>query len=284
MSSSKKFQKLGNTKQVSPAKKWCFTFNNYNEDDINKILSSISSKDLYVIGKEEAPTTNMKHLQGFIEFNTKCRPTSVINWTDKIHWEKCKGTLEQNYEYCIKGGDFITNIPKPPELNLPVCISRNDFSDLSESMYEIFKLGIKGIHWFYECYGGIGKSTWVHWMLINHPKEVLLLGQGKYADIINGVYNADMRYIKTIIIDLPRENTGYISIGAMEAILDSHIYNTKFEGGAKVFGKVNVIVMSNSFPKNARNLSARKWNIYRISHCARYEEEIEDISEVVWDD
>jgi len=111
-----------------------------------------------------------------------------------------------------------------------------------------------------------------------------MLGMGKYADIINGVYNMDMKYVKTIVIDLPRENTGHISYSAMESILDCHIYNAKFEGGCKLFGKVNIIIMSNSFPKNAKKLSARKWHIYPIHGCGRYEEEIEDIGEVCWED
>jgi len=284
MSSSKKIQRLGNTKQVSPAKKWCFVFNNYEEDDINKILSSISSKDLYCIGKEEAPTTGTKHLQGFIQFHEKCRPLSVIKFTDKIKWIKCKGSLEQNYEYCSKDKNFISNIPKPPEINPIITINKEEFNGFQEFVYNLFKEKIFGIHWFYEIYGGIGKSNIVHWLIHNHEKEILLLGQGKYADIINGIYNADMRYVKTIIIDLPRENTGYISLGAMEAILDMHVYNTKFEGGAKRFGRVNIIVMSNSYPRNAKKLSARKWNIYAVPNCARYEPEIEDIGETCWED
>nr|WAE42896.1 MAG: replication associated protein [Cressdnaviricota sp.] len=283
VSSSKEIQRLGNTKQVSPAKKWCFTLNNYNDNDISKLLSSISSEDLYVIGKEIAPTTNTPHLQGFIEFKNKSRPSSIVKFTNKIHWEKCKGSFEQNYEYCIKGENYITNI-KLLKKNLPYCIQRSDFNDLSEFMYSLFIENKFGIWWFYEIYGGIGKSQFIHWMLINHPKEVLLLGQGKYADIINGIYNTDMTFVRTILIDLPRENTGFVSLGAMESILDSHIYNTKFEGGFKVFGKVNVIIMSNSYPKNARKLSARKWNIFHIANCARYEEEISDINETIWED
>lgn len=275
-SSSEKIQRLGNTKQVSPAKKWCFTFNNYGPNDINKILSSISSKDLYIIGKEVGEQ-GTPHLQGFIQFHQKVRPKSVVKYTDKIKWIKANGTADQNYDYCSEDGDFVTNMIAPPKKNPIISINKDEFNGFQELVYTIFKEMLFGIHWFHEPYGGVGKSNIIHWLKVHHEKEILMLGQGKYADIINGVYNADMTRVKTVVIDLPRENTGFISLAAMESLLDMHIYNSKFEGGCKIFGRVNIIIMSNSYPKNARKLSARKWNIYSIPNCAREEAYIEDI-------
>ena len=107
MSSSKKIQRLGNSKQVSPARKWCFTFNNYEEGDIDKIISSDSSIK-YSIGKETGEN-GTKHLQGYIEFDVKKRPTSIFKFTNKIHWEVALGTKEQNLIYTQKDGDYIQN-------------------------------------------------------------------------------------------------------------------------------------------------------------------------------
>lgn len=288
-SSSKEIQKLGNTKQVSPAKKWCFTFNNYDENnEIKNIIDLLDPEDLYGIGKEVGEQ-GTRHLQGWIEFKNKCRPTSIIKYTNKIHWEKMKGNIEESIKYCSKDGEYITNFFFP-KLNPIINISKNDFNGFQEMVYDIFQKMLEGIHWFYSAHGGEGKSQIAHFLRCCHEKEVLLLGQGKYADIINGVFNrtkdtnSPMKYVKTILIDLPRENTGYISLGAMESILDMHIYNSKFEGGSAVFGKVNIIIFSNSYPKNAKKLSARKWHIYPIHGCSRWEPTIEDIQETIWEE
>jgi len=274
-SSSEEIQRLGKSKQVSPARKWCFTYFNYDENgELNKFLTLLDPKDLYGYGYEEAPTTKKKHLQGWIEFGKKVRPLSVMNYTENIRWFKMNGTIEQNITYCSKGGEYVTNY-FPPENNPIVSISKDDLCGWAEMAYGFFKNKTPGVHWFYTPYGGDGKSSFIHYMLVHHKEETLLLGQGKYADLINGIYNKDMKCVKSILIDLPRRNRGKVSIDAFESILDSHVYNSKFEGGAKVFGKVNIIVMSNSYPQDTEDLSARKWKIYSISGCSRYEEEVE---------
>ena len=66
----------GSNKQASPKTKWCFTYNNYTKDELNDIISSISSKCYrYIIGEEIAPKTGTPNLQGFIMYRTKNRPS-----------------------------------------------------------------------------------------------------------------------------------------------------------------------------------------------------------------
>lgn len=76
---------LSKAKQINPTKRWCWTLNNYSEDDI----SAISAKLLVVckvalfgaeVGDEGTP-----HLQGYCEFITKCRPKSHSIAGDRIH-------------------------------------------------------------------------------------------------------------------------------------------------------------------------------------------------------
>lgn len=67
------------------------------------------------VGEQGTP-----HLQGYIalkDAKKKFRPlpTFAVKRDDKnaMHFERAKGNRRQNYFYCSKEGDFVTNIPKP---------------------------------------------------------------------------------------------------------------------------------------------------------------------------
>ena len=56
--------KTPKTKQISPAKRWIFTLNNYTDQDIRSIVPVLKYKCKSVIfGKEVCPTTGTPHLQ-----------------------------------------------------------------------------------------------------------------------------------------------------------------------------------------------------------------------------
>ena len=87
---------------------WCFTLNNYVEND-EELIKAIPHKYL-VFGRETAPTTNTRHLQGFIMFENACKFNTVrshFNVCSSLpHIELAKGTAAQNRTYCMKDGDF----------------------------------------------------------------------------------------------------------------------------------------------------------------------------------
>lgn len=91
------------TAPVGKHRAWCFTYNNYPEDltEFNKFLE----KYLYVYGYEVAPTTDTKHLQGFVEFNGG---TTYKQLREKfeIFWTPAKGSRHDNFTYCTKSGRF----------------------------------------------------------------------------------------------------------------------------------------------------------------------------------
>lgn len=82
---------------------WCFTLNNYTNADCVS-LDSISCT--YVIyGKETAPTTGTRHLQGFITFSSGKTMRCVKSLLPGCHLSVARGTAAQNKVYCSKGGD-----------------------------------------------------------------------------------------------------------------------------------------------------------------------------------
>lgn len=86
-------------------KYWCFTWNNYTDAD-EATLQNEETHTYLFYGREIAPETGTKHLQGYIEFRTNKRLTALKKaFGDTPHWEKAKGTAAHNKTYCSKGGD-----------------------------------------------------------------------------------------------------------------------------------------------------------------------------------
>ena len=104
----------GNSKQISPAKNWCFTLCNYTLLEINIIDPLLKEYcDVAFYSKEHGADTGTPHLQGYLRFKTKRRPKAVFGKVDRIHWEKARGTLEDNMAYCTKEAEFSFRIGVP---------------------------------------------------------------------------------------------------------------------------------------------------------------------------
>lgn len=258
----------GNTKQISPAKKWCFTFNNYTEENYNFIVDKLkSSSNKFIIGREIGNQTHTKHLQGFVEFKIKVRPKSILSPLDSIHWEKAKGTIEQNFEYCSKEGNYIINgdwnIKKPVKI-----LETNKLFPFQKSLIDIIDgpVNENKIIWVYDLEGQTGKTELVRYL--NVTRGVPFAYGGKCTDIINLAFN-NKSYLETsdkptFIYNLGREvDPKCISYNSMEQISDGCIANTKFEANCFVFNKPHVIVLANCLPLKEK-LTASRWMIYQI--------------------
>lgn len=120
------------------ARRWCFTWNNYTEDDIlNLVKQYPNGYDYCMYGKEIAPDTKTPHLQGYVEFANPLAMTTVKSRLDpnkksksSIHVEICNGNRESNITYCSKTGD-ITEIGTPKEQG-----ARTDLRELYEFIQE----------------------------------------------------------------------------------------------------------------------------------------------------
>ncbi len=117
--------------RINPAKAWCFTLNNYTENELGalvQLFSSLDDKYYYIVG-EEVGEEGTPHLQGYIEkkdgrfrplpkFAVRRQCVATIGEVspppkNAMHFEKAKGNRTQNYKYCSKDGKFVTNIPRP---------------------------------------------------------------------------------------------------------------------------------------------------------------------------
>lgn len=114
------------------ARHWCFTLNNYTEDDVG-VFRSVREGVLYFVVGEEVGKCGTPHLQGFVSFTNARSFESVCRHFDgRAHWEPARLPYDAAV-YCRKDGNFIEHgVPPAPA-------HRGSRSDLTS-----FKEAVKG--------------------------------------------------------------------------------------------------------------------------------------------
>lgn len=88
--------------------RWVFTWNNYTEQDISKLKIFAQKYCKYLIyGYEEAPTTNTKHLQGYIHLLRRLSLSQLKGILGPVPaFYMAKKNDLANYRYCSKSDNF----------------------------------------------------------------------------------------------------------------------------------------------------------------------------------
>ena len=253
----------GNTKTptVNPAKRWCFVLNNWNESEFCSICSKIKTLcSIGLIGKEVGEN-GTPHLQGYIEFKTKARPKSKFD-NDRIHWDKCKGSREENITYCSKDGNVWYH-----GIDTPYKIDLKEFYDWETKIIEKLKEepDDRTINWIWEPKGCAGKTTFCKWVYLNYDNVIVL--SGKAADMKNAVMLYEkMEGVlpKIILIDIPRStNTEFLSYQGIEEVKNMFFYSGKYEGGMVCGKPPHLFIFANERP-NYEKCSKDRWKIINI--------------------
>jgi len=244
----------GNTKppRISAAKNWCFTAYRLNPQEL---IELIGSKGSYIFGEEKCPTTGTYHLQGYIEFKDKCRPLESVK-SVHIHWEKTKGTKDDNIKYCSKDGKFHTNMKIKKPLKI---IEKEKLFKWQLDILDIIKNDPdeRLIYWFWEPTGNTGKTTFAKYLAYHHEAIPL---EGKKNDIL---YCAAMFESDIYIWDIERSLENFISYGAIEKIKKGFFMCAKYESKPILRNCCHIFCFAN-FPPDVSKMSADMWKVIRI--------------------
>lgn len=117
------------------SKYWCFTLNNYGEEEENTIQSACrqeNSNISYLIYGREVGSNGTRHLQGYIELVNRKRINGVkqLLGTDRVHLERRAGSASQAADYCKKDG----NIFEHGEISRSEQGKRTDLVELKQSL------------------------------------------------------------------------------------------------------------------------------------------------------
>lgn len=101
---------------MSRTRGWCFTINNYGDDDIAKLDSlTLDPKVVYLVyGKEVGEEKATPHLQGYLHLDVSTRFNAVKRLLpDACHLEPRRGTVDQAIDYCMKDEDYVEHGKRP---------------------------------------------------------------------------------------------------------------------------------------------------------------------------
>jgi len=280
-SGATRFQENGNTihspKRIVPKKKWCFTWNNYTEDDISSLVThkGFQGSKQYMF-QQEIGESGTPHLQGFIVFHKKIRWTS-LKLSKKIHWEKMKGSVVENIKYCsdeekrAPGGKCYYHGCKP--FKPLITIKREDFYDWENELLEIVQNCVdnRAIHWVYETVGKVGKSQFCRWLAV-HEQAVICDGGPKDMKFMISQRLGRGDSTDLIIFDIPKELLSKVSYAGIEQIKNGLFCSPKYESCMTIMNQPTVLIFANAKPR-IEKMSLDRWHIYEIGldrkliHC-----------------
>lgn len=249
-------------KPIHPAKFWCGTLNNYTDTDICAIVPTMEKIAKKYIFTKEVGESGTPHLQFFVEFIKKCRPMKLL-FDGRAHWEKCKGSEEQNIKYCTKtDGDQITNIRFPPKIKIIEKLYpwQKEIEDIVLSEPDD-----RSVHWYWEEKGCEGKTALCKYLAVKYNALVV---SGKVEDIQYGVVafteGNDNIPPKIILVDIPRVSKGGVSYAGLEKVKDGLFFCGKYESKQFIMNSPHVICFANEPPREER-MSEDRWKIKEIA-------------------
>lgn len=240
----------GNTKKQrpNPGKHWCFTFNNYNEEDINVFLRGVKKAKRYVFQEEVGKKTGTPHLQGYVNFYERIRPIGLFD--KRIHWEPCydiKGSIKYCQKEDTRVGRVWRKMIKPTYI-----IKLPNLFDWEKEIIDILKTDPdpRKIYWFWNEDGQNGKSTFMKYLYMMHPHESVIIS-GSDRDMKNNIVNFTNKHDYTpsiVLLNITRSKSNRICYSGMEEIKDMFFFSGKYEGSEICGPPPHMIVCSNDEP------------------------------------
>ncbi|WBG01410.1 replication-associated protein [Army ant associated cyclovirus 6] len=244
-------------------RRFCFTWNNYTEENYVKCKSFLENYCKYgIIGKEIAPTTGTPHIHGFCNLKKPMRFNAIKkHFADAIHIEKANGSDEDNQKYCSKAGDiFETGCPQHQgqrtDLSAVVdCIKagEQDSAKIAESFPATYIRYFRGIERLIAVVNPIKPrdfktDVYYYWGPPGSGKSSRALKEAQSVDPASiyykprGLWWDGYKQQTCVIID---DYYGWIKYDELLKICDRYPYKVQVKGGFEEFTTKNIWITSN---------------------------------------
>lgn len=263
-------------------RRWAFTLNNYTDDDIEN-LNNVDCKYL-IFGKELAPTTNTPHLQGYIVFQNPLRLSGVHEICKRMHWTACKGSHEQNVDYCSKSdaAPYIKDLREQGK--------RTDIDNAVITLKEQGLLGVINEHprEFVKFHSGFSKLAAYHVKHRDpdHPPTIYwywgISGSGKTRSVFEAekdlyVSGRDLKWWdgyenqEAVLIDDFRKD--FCTYHELLRIIDRFPYTVQVKGGSRILNSPRIYITSCYHPAAVYDTREDLTQLTRrITHVKRFGE------------
>lgn len=91
-----------------PTLAYCATLNNYTADDVATLKNGHDKIEYLLVG-HEVGEEGTPHLQIYFQLNSQVKFSTIKKWGgpwSRMHFEKSRGSDEDNYRYCTKDNSF----------------------------------------------------------------------------------------------------------------------------------------------------------------------------------
>lgn len=131
--------------QSIQTKNYCFTLNNYTDDEL-RALEELSASVAYLIYGKEIGDSGTPHLQGFVQFRSRIRfDPAKAKISGRCHLERARDAQKAR-DYCTKDGDFTEfgtfsvagSRNDLEEFKMAVRSGSTDYSELRENHSKVF--------------------------------------------------------------------------------------------------------------------------------------------------
>lgn len=109
---------------------WCFTINNYTEDDYINVLWVDEWCEYLIVGWEIGEECGTPHLQCYVYFENAIRFKTLKEMIPRANIRKANGTAAQNRKYCTKEDYPVPNVEFWESGILPETGKRTDLLDI----------------------------------------------------------------------------------------------------------------------------------------------------------
>ncbi|ANC97701.1 replication-associated protein [Avian-like circovirus] len=248
--------------RAAPAKRWCFTLNNPTDEEVQKIKDMNPSEYHYAIVGKERGEQGTPHLQGFLHLKCKKRLNQLKEFLARAHWEKARGSDEDNEAYCSKEGEVILTLGMPAKGNrsdlsgaVAAVKAGRAMSEIAREFSEVYVKYGRGLRDLALLIGqkprdfktdvilitgpsGVGKSRWA----FEYPGSKFYKMKGEWWD---GYANEDV-----VVID---DFYGWLPFCELLRLTDRYPHKVPVKGSYVEFNSKTIIITSNTHPETWYN-------------------------------
>lgn len=251
-----------NTKTIR-SRAWCFTINNYSDDDLTFLEDLKSDLEDYA-WQSEVGEKGTPHIQGCMKFKNARTFNALKKKHNTWHLEVPRKPWIAQKRYCQKD-DTSDGLIADKKNTIKDPLQGLELYDWQKEIIGLIKEepDNRSIHWYYDEIGCKGKTTLAKSLCINNKDCIYLTG--KASDMKFGVYSyiKNNKPLRVVILDLVRSLENFVSYQGIEEIKNGIFYNTKYESEMCLYNDIHVIIFAN-FEPVLKKLSLDRWVIKEI--------------------